>query len=152
METEFKIWRTNRKLYQGYFEKYALEQLNTIPEGFKNNLIWNIGHIIVAQQGLVYSTSGVKWHISKALYEQYKPGSHPTGNTSQAEVDELKKLLTDLIDKTETDYKNGLFKGFTPFKTGTGYVLQNTDEAIAFNNYHEGLHLGMMMSMRRFIL
>jgi hypothetical protein len=30
------------------------EQLNTIPEGYNNNLIWNIAHIIVVQQMLVY--------------------------------------------------------------------------------------------------
>ena len=39
MQTTFKIWETNRKLHLAFLEKYTLEQLNKIPEGFKNNLL-----------------------------------------------------------------------------------------------------------------
>ena len=59
MESVFKIWTSNRNLYLDFLEKYTLEQLNKIPEGFSNNLIWNIGHIIVAQQRLVYAASNL---------------------------------------------------------------------------------------------
>ena len=38
MQATFKIWETNRKLHLEFLEKYTLEQLNKIPEGFKNNL------------------------------------------------------------------------------------------------------------------
>jgi hypothetical protein len=30
------------------------EQLNTIPNGFHNNIIWNLIHSICAQQGICY--------------------------------------------------------------------------------------------------
>ena len=63
METTFKIWRTNRNLYLEFFDKYTLEQLNKIPAGFSNNLIWNIGHIIVAQQGLIYKSSDLQGYL-----------------------------------------------------------------------------------------
>jgi len=29
--------------------------------------------------------------------------------------------------------------------------LKNAEEAIVYNNFHEGLHLGIMMSIRKFI-
>jgi hypothetical protein len=35
----------------------TLEQLNKIPEGYNNNLIWNIAHVVVVQQMLVYKLS-----------------------------------------------------------------------------------------------
>jgi hypothetical protein len=44
-----------------FLSGYNLDQLNTIPEGFNNNLIWNIGHIIVSQQLLVYKLSVCRW-------------------------------------------------------------------------------------------
>jgi hypothetical protein len=53
METTFKIWRTSRQLHQNFLDNYSLEQLNTIPAGMSNNLIWNIAHAIVSQQKLV---------------------------------------------------------------------------------------------------
>ena len=30
--------------------------MNIVPEKFSNNIIWNIGHIIAAHQGIVYKT------------------------------------------------------------------------------------------------
>ena len=151
MEATFKIWETNRKLYMQLLENYSLEQLNKIPEGFSNNLVWNLGHIIVSQQGLVYRLSGLSINVSTEMMNTYKNGSIPTGTTTQAEVDELKILLFLLLDKTKEDYANGKFITYTEYTTGTGFNLTSTDEAMEFNNYHEGLHLGFMINIRKFI-
>lgn len=78
MESTFKTWKTSRNLFLEYFDKYSLEQLNKIPEGFSNNLIWNIGHIIVAQQALIYKLSNIQEYIPEELFELYKPGTKPT--------------------------------------------------------------------------
>lgn len=151
MESTFKIWETNRQLYLNFLNNYPLTQLNKIPAGFSNNLIWNIGHIIVAQQGLVYRLSGLPNCVSDAMVETYKNGSRPTGETTQEEVDELKELLISLIDRTKTDYSEGKFTSYTEFTTSTGFNLKSTSEALEFNNYHEALHLGFMMNIRKFI-
>ncbi len=47
MHEAFNITMQNRKVLEGYLQNYSLEQLNKVPQGFNNNLIWNIGHIIV---------------------------------------------------------------------------------------------------------
>lgn len=151
MKTTFKIWRTNRNLYLDFFDKYTVEQLNKIPVGFSNNLIWNIGHIIVAQQILIYNSSNLQGYISQELFELYKPGSKPTGKTSENEIKELKDLLISLIEKTETDFYKGEFKVFNERTTSIGFHLGSLEEAIEYNNYHEGLHLGFMINIRKFI-
>ena len=151
MDATFKIWETSRKLYLKLIENYSLEQLNKIPEGFSNNLAWNLGHIIVSQQGLVYRLSGLPVYVSDEMTNTYKNGSKPTGKTTQAEIDELKVLLFSLIEKTKEDYANGKFVSYNEYTTGTGFHLASTKEAIEFNNYHEGLHLGFMMNIRKFI-
>lgn len=149
MELAFKIWETNRHIYLKFLEKYSLDQLNYIPEGFKNNMIWNIGHAMVAQQGLIYRLSNLPMYISKELYDTYKNGSFPTGDTTQEEVEELKNLLISLVDKTKNDFNNGVFKEFHPYQTQTGFSVSSLEESIQFNNYHEGLHLGVIMSIRK---
>jgi len=151
METTFKIWRKNRNLYLDFFEKYTLEQLNKTPIGFSNNLIWNIGHIIVAQQVLIYKSSALQGYVSQELFELYKPGTRPTEKTSENEVRELKELLISLIEKTETDFYKGEFTIYNERTTGTGFHLGSLKEALEYNNYHEGLHLGLMMNIRKFI-
>ncbi len=151
MESTLLHWKTSRRIYASLFDQYNLEQLNTIPAGFNNNLIWNIGHVVAAQQGLVYRSSNLPMYISDDFFNRYKPGSKPTAAVTQQEAEEIKQLLTSLIDQTETDLANNIFQSFNERMTGTGFYLRNLQDAFAFNNYHEGLHLGYIMSLRKFI-
>jgi hypothetical protein len=151
MEATFRIWETSRVLYQSFLDNYSLEQLNTIPQGMSNNLIWNMGHIIVSQQKLVYALSGLPMHISDSLFEKYQNGSRPDGKTSQIEVDEIKKLLSEMVEKTKVDFESGVFKEFHPYQTKTGFYLGTLKEAMEFNNYHEGIHLGIMMTIKKYL-
>lgn len=151
MKTAFKIWETNRNLYAKLIDNYSLEQLNKIPEGFSNNLVWNLGHIIVAQQGLVYRLSGLDAYVTEEMTNAYKNGSKPAGITTQAEVDELKALLFSLQEQTKSDFENGKFVTYNEYTTSTGFHLASSEEAIEFNNYHEAIHLGFMMNIRKFI-
>ncbi len=151
MEATFKIWETNRNIYLRFFENYTLEQLNTIPTGFSNNLVWNLGHIIVSQQGLVYRLSGLPMNVTPEMMDTYKNGSKPTGATTQAEVDELKILLFSLLEKTKEDHAAGKFVSYNEYTTGTGFHLASIKDAMEFNNYHEAMHLGFMMNIRKFV-
>ena len=151
MKSTFKIWETNRNIYLSFLENYSLEQLNKIPQGFSNNLIWNIGHVIVVQQGLVYRLSGLPMYISEEMKTTYQKGSHPTGKTTKEEVNEIKDLLISLMTKTKKDYADGKFVSYNEFTTSTGFNLSSGEEAIEFNNYHEGIHLGCMLKIKKFI-
>ncbi len=151
MDTTFKIWEANRNLYLNFLNTYSLEQLNKIPNGFSNNLIWNIGHIVVSQQGLVYRLSGLPMHVTDEMFESYKNGSKPTGTTTTAAVDEIKALLLSLIKQTKEDYAKGKFISYNEYTTSTGFNLTSTKEAMEFNNYHEAIHLGFIMNIRKFI-
>ena len=147
----FKVWRKNRELYLDFFDNCSSEQLNQVPDGFNNNIIWNIGHVVVAQQALIYKLSEVPWYISNELYHLYKPGTKPTQTTTQEEVEELKRFLISLIEKTETDFAAGKFIKFNERMTATGFLLSSFSDALEFNNYHEGLHLGVARSIARFV-
>ena len=151
MEATFRIWETSRNICLKLFDNYSLEQLNTIPAGMSNNLIWNLGHVVVSQQKLVYTLSGLPMHIPDSLFEKYQNGSRPDGKTTQAEVDEIKQLLSAMVEKTKSDFKSGVFKEFHPYQTKTGFHLGTWKEAMEFNNYHEGIHLGIMMSIKKHI-
>lgn len=151
MEATFKIWKTSRNIYLKFLENYSLEQLNKIPDGMSNNLIWNIGHIIVSQQGLVYRLSGLPMLVTNEMMDTYKNGSIPTGNTTLEEVNLIKSLLISTMNETISDYEKRVFQEYTPYETKTGFSLQNVYDAIEFNNYHEGIHLGFMMKIKRFI-
>ncbi len=151
MDATFKIWETCRKHYLSLIEQYSLEQLNKVPDGFSNNIVWNLGHIIVAQQGLVYRLSGLPMNISDEMRATYMNGTKPLGTTTQEEIDELKSLLISLVEQTKDDYSSGKFVTYNEYTTGTGYNLKSLEEAMEFNNLHEGIHFGIIMSIKKFI-
>jgi hypothetical protein len=151
MESIFKIWETSRNIYLKFLENYSLEQVNKIPDGFSNNFIWNAGHVIVSQQKLIYTLSGLPVSISDEMIEKYQNGSRPDGKTTQEEVDEIKKLLLSTVAKTRTDFANGLFQNFTEYQSKTGFHLGTFNDSLEFNNYHEGIHLGMIMNIKKFV-
>jgi hypothetical protein len=72
MQQTLDITRTSRTIVSQMLAGYTLDQLNTIPEGYSNNLIWNIAHIIVVQQMLVYKLSGLPMMISDEMVDKYK--------------------------------------------------------------------------------
>lgn len=151
MNQTFDITRTSRKMIAPFLENYTLEQLNAIPDGFSNNLIWNIAHIVVTQQLLVYKLSGLPIMVSDEMIQKYRKGTKPEHIVTQAEVDEIKSLLFATIDQTEVDFENEIFKNFDEYPTSTGFVLKSAKDAMIFNNFHEGLHLGILMSIRKFV-
>lgn len=151
MQQTFAIWKTSRNLYLNYLETYSLEQLNKIPEGFSNNLIWNIAHIIVSQQKLVYILSGLPMQISQNMLEKYQNGSKPKKKVTQDELEEIKRLLISTVNQTKQDFENGIFHTFNAYQTKTGFYLDSLNAAINFNNFHEGIHLGIMMQIKKFL-
>ena len=130
-------------------ESLSLEQLNTVPNNFRNNIFWNIKHVVVTQQLLVYNLSELPMALSKEEVDSYRKGSEVTAAVSQEDVDLLRKQLFSTLDKTRADYNKGLFSRYNEYTVSTGTTLTDVDEAIEFNNFHEGLHLGYCMAMKR---
>lgn len=151
MNQLFTITATSRTMVSKILENHSLEQLNKIPEGFSNNLIWNIAHVVVTQQLLVYKLSGLPMIVSDEMVEKYKKGTKPEQEVTQAEVDEIMTLMFTTINKTKEDYESGIFKNFQEYPTSTGFILNTVEDAMAFNNFHEGLHIGILMCLRKLV-
>ena len=151
MNQTFDIAKASRKVLSQFLENYTLEQLNKMAPGFNNNLIWNIAHIVVTQQRLVYKFSGVPMIISDELFDKYKGGTKPSQDVTQAEVDEIRSLLFETIDQTEADFNNKFFKNYQEYTASIGVTIKNIEGALSFNNYHEALHMGVIMSIRKFV-
>jgi hypothetical protein len=145
------IIKNPRKLILEILKDYTIEQLNKIPDGFNNNMIWNLGHMIATTQGLCYKRSGVPIHVSDAFFETFKSGSKPERFISEAEYDEIKTLLFSTLEDIEKDYDAKLFQKFDPVVTRYNVDLNNIDEALAFIPFHDGLHIGYIMSLRKLV-
>lgn len=151
MNELFDITAKSRVVLAQYFENYTLEQLNKIPEPFKNNLIWNLAHVIVTEQLLVYGRSGLPMMVSEEMVAKFRGTTKPEADVTETELEEIKKLLFATVEKTRADYAAGIFKNYEGFTTKTGFDIQTVEDALNFNNYHEGAHMGVMLGIRKFV-
>ena len=150
--TEIAHILETRKNFIELIDSLTTEQLNKIPEGYWNNIIWNFGHTIVTQQILCYKLAGKPLNVSDEMVNKYRKGSKPEGNVSEAEITEFKKMGLELINQMENDLKTDSFENYTPYVTSYHVKINTIEDALKFDSLHEGLHLGYAMAMKKLVL
>lgn len=151
MKTQFDILKKSRQLTLKAVNELTLDQLHTIPEGFKNNIAWNIAHLVVTQQLLQYKLSGLDCLVPDDLIDEHRKGTFPTKKFTEEEFEEVTDLLIGLPDTLEEDFNEGIFENYNAYETSTGFVLDSFETAVNFNNYHEGIHLGIILAIRKLV-
>jgi hypothetical protein len=51
------------------------------------------------------------------------------------------------IDQTEIDFNNNTFVNYQEYPTSTGFVLKKCQRCYGFNSFHEGIHIGAILSI-----
>ncbi|HAO14170.1 MAG TPA: damage-inducible protein DinB [Tenacibaculum sp.] len=151
MNVQFDVLKKSREIVVNMIDGLTIDQLHLVPEGFNNNIAWNVAHLVVTQQLLHYELSGLPCLIPDELIDSHRKGTRPSECFSQKEFQEVKELLIGLPDTLREDYRAGIFNSYEEYETSTGYVLRSLDHAIAFNNLHEGIHLGIVMAMKKLV-
>jgi len=151
MKTQFDILKTSRQLALKAINDLTLEQIHTIPDGFKNNIAWNVAHLVVTQQLLQYKLSGLDCLVPDELIELHRKGTFPTTTFTEDEFEEVKDLFAGLPDTLEKDFNEGIFENYHAYETSTGFVLDTFEAAVNFNNYHEGIHLGIILALKKLV-
>ena len=151
MKIQFDVLRKSRDLVVKELEGLTLEQIHIIPTGFKNNIAWNVAHLVVTQQLLHYKLSGLNCLCPDDLIEAYRKGTSPTKNFTEEEFEEVKELLLGLPDTLEEDFEAGIFEKYTVYPTSVGLTLDGIETAIVFNNFHEGIHYGIIRAIKKFL-
>src|SRR5690606_19481345 len=96
------------------------EQLLTVPAGHRNNILWDMGHIVVIQQLLVYKLSGLELHVPDSMVAQFRNETSPGDWSATPDIALVRKLQLELPEQFEADQSAGLFKQFMPYTTSTG--------------------------------
>ncbi|MDO9275235.1 MAG: DinB family protein [Lutibacter sp.] len=151
MQKHFDILIKTRQLILKITEPLSMEQLNKIPQGFKNNIAWNIAHLAVTQQLLCYKLSGLNCLISEEMIANFQKGTAPNHFIAKEEFEMIKEAFLRLPLQLEEDYNKGIFKNYSEYKTSVDITLNSVEDGIMFNTYHEGIHLGIMLQLMKFV-
>src|SRR6185312_932257 len=151
MKESIDIMRGARKFLINLIDGISIEKLNEIPAGFNNNLAWNIGHVIANQQILCYRNAGVKPVIEEEIIDKYKTGTRPDGFIEEKEFKVFMQYLLETIDKFEKDSATNMFENYKAFdlKSYPGVRIKNISDAAKFVTFHDGLHVGYSMALKR---
>ncbi len=141
------ILETTRQNVLSLADNYSHLQLNHIPKGYTNNLIWNMGHILVTQQLLCYRCASLQTYLPEVLIEQFRKGTAPNGNATQETIEQIKQRLQETISRLKEDVDQQRFTHYQPYQTSYGVQLHSFEDALVFNNVHEGMHLGYMLAL-----
>ena len=151
MALPFSATIATRRTFVKFLDSYSLEQLNHIPAGFNNNIFWNIAHCAATMQLLVYSLSDSQWRLHKDIVKGYRNGTKPERLYTQEDVDMIKAILVSSAEQCKDDYESGYFGEYKGFSTKTGFQLATVEDAIEFNLFHEGIHMGYVLAINRFV-
>ncbi|MFC4220840.1 DinB family protein [Flagellimonas marina] len=151
MEKIFDILYKNRKILQDILQHTPKEELYKIPEGFNNNIWWNIAHVVVTPQLLVYGLSGLEYTIEEELINTYRKGTFPNGEPSAQEVEKVSTYLFSTVKHIQLDYEKGRLhvKNYKELTTSVNVTLTSAEDAIVFSAYHEGIHLGAVRGLQK---
>jgi hypothetical protein len=151
LEKLFNITLQNRKILYKFLKDTPRAQLLEIPEGYRNNIWWNIAHVVVTQQILVYKFSGLPMLISNELVDKFMKGTVPDGTATDEEFEAISGFLFSTIEWTQEDYEKERFTTYNSYTTSVNITLDTVEDALAFNIYHEGIHLGAILSLFKII-
>jgi len=127
-----KIQRSNLLLQLANLNN---NELSIIPEGSNNNILWNLGHILVIPQKYFYVVNGHTAHVSQYYIQHYMSGTRPTATDIDKEYKTIKELLLSTSTLLKDDYDKGMFNNFRAFG--------NLDfiETLEFLIKHEANHI-----------
>lgn len=153
MNEVFDFIINTRKVFIKLVDSLTIEQLNKIPDGYNNNVIWNLGHIVASTQTLSYVRTGILPDASTFKYiEAYKKDTRPTYFVSEAELAELKTIAIESIEKIKADYEKGIFKQITPYPTSTyGEELKTIEQVLITTIGHDNMHLGYAVALKKWL-
>ncbi|MDQ0898622.1 MULTISPECIES: DinB family protein [unclassified Paenibacillus] len=132
------------KLMDGVTEETA----DRIPDGFRNNIRWQLGHIYVVLERFAFQYVGLPLRLPEGFKEQFEYGTTPLNWPNSAAVptlQELENLLKDQQERIRDVLGHRLEEKIVPpYTTSAGMTLETPEQFLSFNLYHEGMHISVI--------
>ncbi len=147
----FKTFRTTRFHMLRELEGLSHEDMLSIPEGRDDNVLWNVGHLLCSLSRLTYVFSGYPLPIPEHYLQLFGKNTNALDWQETPNVDEVLAYFNSVPDQIEADFRAGKFLEYTPLKLPEGHTVESVEEAVAFHCFHEGLHIGMVISIKQML-
>lgn len=147
----FKTLNTTRFHMLRELEGLTQTDFLTIPEQRDDNILWNIGHLLCSLSRLTYVFSGYPLPIPESYLTTFGKNTTATAWDSDPDVDEVLDRFKAMPEKIAEDYRQGHFSEYKTLELAPGHTVESVEEAVAFHCFHEGLHIGMVISIKELL-
>lgn len=122
--------------------------VDVIPTNFNNNIHWHIGHILLVQDRLTLRLLGKEIGFSDEYNGWFGPGTKPADwQTQPPAVYFLLQELKDQTERLQQELSGNLAEKLViPFQH-----YETVEESLGYSLYHEGVHMGYLMGLKRAI-
>ncbi|MDQ6419651.1 DinB family protein [Paenibacillus sp. LHD-117] len=134
-----------RKLTLKAAEGLTEEMADIVPDGFRNSLRWQLGHLYVVLERFAFKAPGLPQQLPDGFRERFEFGTSPLTWAVDAPLPtlpELRELLAEQPARVEALLAQRLREEVAPYTTSTGFTLSTPGEFLGLALYHEGLHQG----------
>lgn len=144
---------TVRQVTEQMIERIPEELADEVPEGFKNNIRWNFGHIATIQEKLVIAALGESMQIPNKFLTYFDMGTKPADWAGEPpSFAEIKEVLQGQKARIKEVLSGRLEEKLAvPFEIKGGPSYDTAAEALLFSTYHEGLHVEAIKRIYRLV-
>lgn len=129
-------------------EGLSNQQANIIPQGFHNNVRWNLGHVYLDQFLWIEALTKERTAVPERFNQWFGFGTSPKDFTEETpSFEELKHLLKTQPSFIKHSYQARLDEVFEPIEMG----IRTIEEVLVRTIFHEGMHVQAIMDLRKFI-
>ncbi|HMP29906.1 MAG TPA: DinB family protein [Saprospiraceae bacterium] len=132
-----------------YLEKLPWESLVKIPEGYGNNILWNIGHMISVSYSLTFTIAGLAAPTELEMIKKFRKGTFPEDYTEET-VLWIRENILNSIHAIDEAWANEQIQSITlPFTTDLGNTIETPSDALAMTLVHDMLHFERIRLFRK---
>jgi hypothetical protein len=123
-----------------------------MPPTWKNNARWHAGHLVVTPRLLTFGMTGEPLGVDENYRKWFGKGSSPAEWGGDA-VPSFEQLCGELTSGTSALFAAMAERQDAPFAkpytTSMGAVLNTPAEALNFSLAHDGIHIGLLIALKR---
>lgn len=149
MKSTMKLFKYNRTSSLILLPKLEEELWDVQPENWPNTIRWNAGHVYAEAEGFLHDADHQYEIIHPEWLDLFLDGTRPSeweGDIPSKE--EIIEALREQETRIETFFADKYDQPASKVRDLNGTLLDTVDASLQFITWHEGIHLGIMKSLR----
>lgn len=140
--------RTYRMELLHLARSFTEEETDIIPQGFRNNVRWNLGHVFLDQYLWIEALTKEEAPIPNGFKDWFSYGSTPADFTDDTPTfTDLLSLLQAQPDQIFERYADRMDKVYPAIDMG----METIEQVLVRTIFHEGMHLQAILDMKKIL-